>query len=600
MANQSSQNKSKPSQVDLDEIATAISSPDYVEKRNQALTQIGKTLHEQDNQDGFIKAKEDANRALAENKIILKNRFVLEATLGAGGMGTVYKAQDLRKVEAQDTNPYVAAKVLNNDFKEHPDSFIALQREASRSSKLAHPNIVTVHDFDRDGDTIYMTMELLEGEDLDSLLRKKRNQGLPKQQAMQILKDYCNALSFAHKKGIIHCDLKPANIFVTKEGAKVLDFGIARLALQTQDHFDAGKIGALTPAYASIEMFNNESPDQADDVFAAAIIAYELFSGRHPYNSKSAPAAQALKMEPRPIEGLTKKQWRALSSALKLDKAERTKTIGEFLTGMTVKTKFPALVLLTSILALASAGLTYLEFFGEDELNAVVQETLVTAQNCFKSQDFECTISSANAILKIAPDHTEATQLLKDAEAANEQLVFNRNLLLLITDATDCLENRDYVCAITESTEVLELEPGNQQAIEILKSARKAQASIELGFENHMASANLCLTNADYSCAIEEADKALEFKPEAAQAISIKQNADYALKQEAQAQAQALNKARNIVRDGRNCFAKYDYSCAIAKSESALEFVPNYQPALKLKRDAERAIADAKKAIQIE
>ena len=126
----------------------------------KALTQISQTLHSEKTKQGFADAKHDADKALAENKIILNNRFVLESTLGAGGMGTVYKAQDLRKVEARDPNPYVATKILNSDFKNHPDAFISLQREASRSHKLSHPNIVTVHDFDRDQDTIYMTMEL--------------------------------------------------------------------------------------------------------------------------------------------------------------------------------------------------------------------------------------------------------------------------------------------------------------------------------------------------------------------------------------------------------------------------------------------------------
>ena len=131
------------------------------EQKRAALTQISQIAYTDKKSQGFMKAQADADQALADNKIILNDRFVLENTLGAGGMGTVYKAQDLRKVEARDNNPYVAAKILNADFKNHPDAFVTLQREASRSHLLSHPNIVTVHDFDRDGDTIYMTMELM-------------------------------------------------------------------------------------------------------------------------------------------------------------------------------------------------------------------------------------------------------------------------------------------------------------------------------------------------------------------------------------------------------------------------------------------------------
>ncbi|MCU7860768.1 MAG: protein kinase, partial [Candidatus Thiodiazotropha sp. (ex Lucinoma kastoroae)] len=91
--------------------------------------------------------------------------------LGRGGMGVVYKARDLRKVEAMDREPYIAVKVLSKDFQANPDSFIALQRESKKAQQLAHPNIVTVYDFDRDGPNVFMTMELLEGEPLDQLIR---------------------------------------------------------------------------------------------------------------------------------------------------------------------------------------------------------------------------------------------------------------------------------------------------------------------------------------------------------------------------------------------------------------------------------------------
>ena len=113
------------------------------------------------------------------NKKVLKSRFVLDELLGVGGMGMVYKAKDLRKVEAQDRNPFLAIKVLNNDFREHPDAFIALQRESAKSQTLSHPNIVSIFDFDKDGDLPFMTMELLLGEELAAML-KRYPEGLPR------------------------------------------------------------------------------------------------------------------------------------------------------------------------------------------------------------------------------------------------------------------------------------------------------------------------------------------------------------------------------------------------------------------------------------
>src|SRR5262249_14109518 len=108
---------------------------------------------------------------------VVKSRFVLDTLIGKGGMGLVFSAIDRRKEEARDPNPRVALKVLSADFQRHPQAFIALQREARKAQTLAHPNVVTVFDFDRDHDTVFMTMELLKGRSLDSLVREVKGKG---------------------------------------------------------------------------------------------------------------------------------------------------------------------------------------------------------------------------------------------------------------------------------------------------------------------------------------------------------------------------------------------------------------------------------------
>ncbi|MGH8326612.1 MAG: protein kinase domain-containing protein, partial [Steroidobacteraceae bacterium] len=123
--------------------------------------------------------------ALAVGSII-KERFVLEDELGRGGMGIVFKARDLRMEEAQDRNPYVAVKILNDEFKRHPESLKALQREFRKAQSLAHPNVVTVGDFDRDGGNVFMTMELLDGEPLDQVIKRTQGSGLEKRHALRI------------------------------------------------------------------------------------------------------------------------------------------------------------------------------------------------------------------------------------------------------------------------------------------------------------------------------------------------------------------------------------------------------------------------------
>ncbi|HED15724.1 MAG TPA: serine/threonine protein kinase, partial [Gammaproteobacteria bacterium] len=160
---------------------------------------------------------------------VLKDRFVLENKIGSGGMGVVFKARDLRREEALDKEPHVAIKLLNNKYQDKPYAFIALQREAKKAQKLAHPNIINVYDFDRDGSLMMMTMEYLEGQSLQPLIRNFKDAPIETEQAFSFIRDICSALSYAHRNKIVHADIKPANIFLTNTNqVKLLDFGIAR------------------------------------------------------------------------------------------------------------------------------------------------------------------------------------------------------------------------------------------------------------------------------------------------------------------------------------------------------------------------------------
>jgi hypothetical protein len=296
------------------------------------------------NSSGFEMAKAIANRALATKENILKKRFVLEEVLGEGGMGVVYKARDLRKVEAEDPYPFVAAKVLSQGFKDHPDAFVVMQQEAAKSQRLAHPNIVTVHDFDRDGNTIYLTMELLQGQPLDKLIRSYKKKGIPKEQVIPLFKDLCAALSYAHERQLIHADFKPGNVFISDEGsAKILDFGIARAASkESQNHqYDIGKLGARTPAYSTVEMVQGITPTFSDDVYALACVLYEMLSGKHPYQEKSAAVALKEKIKPKRIAALTSKEWKALSQGLALNRKDRHATVNEFRNAFMPRKKNP-------------------------------------------------------------------------------------------------------------------------------------------------------------------------------------------------------------------------------------------------------------------
>ncbi|MFC3109304.1 serine/threonine-protein kinase [Undibacterium arcticum] len=273
----------------------------------------------------------------------LNGRFVLEECIGFGGMGTVYRALDLRKLEASDRKPYIAIKVLNVPFSSHPKSLIALQREARKAQTLAHPNIVTVYDFDRDGSMVYLTMEYLSGKPLSQTLRMPGFTGMPYAEALRIVNGMGKALAYAHDRGFVHCDFKPANVIVTDKGElKVIDFGIARVFHKPEEDveatvFDAGSLGGLTPAYASPEMLEHCEPDPRDDIYALACITYELLTGRHPFDRLSATQARSAGIRPQRPKNIGHRQWRALKAALSFDRETRTPTVTRFLQEMSVE-----------------------------------------------------------------------------------------------------------------------------------------------------------------------------------------------------------------------------------------------------------------------
>ena len=267
----------------------------------------------------------------------LKNRFVLEQLLGVGGMGMVFKATDLRKIEAADKDPFVALKVLNQDFQANPMALVSLQRETKRAQTLSHPNIIKVYDFDRDGGHVFMSMEYLTGFPLSHLI-KENPEGLPFKKAWPIIHAMADALLHAHHKNIVHSDFKPNNVFIDSNGdVRVLDFGIAcAIGRGDKDHqdatiFNARSLGALTPSYASLEQLQNSPPDVGDDIYALACVTYELLTGKHPFGRLSAEKAKEVDLRAKPIAKLSRRQWKGLQKALAFQQAQRTATIEEFL-----------------------------------------------------------------------------------------------------------------------------------------------------------------------------------------------------------------------------------------------------------------------------
>jgi hypothetical protein len=383
-----------------------------------------------------------AHQGPLEPGSVIKQRFVLESVLGKGGMGLVFSAVDRRKLEARDPNPRVALKVLSADFAWHPQSFMALQREARKAQTLAHPNVVTVFDFDRDGDTVYMTMELLKGRSLDAIVREGRGKGNSPEFAMPIIRGIAEGLAYAHRKGIVHSDLKPGNVFITEDGtAKILDFGIARavpssVTEENKDEFDAGSLGAYTEAYATDEMVAGVDPHPVDDMYALGIIAYELLTGFHPYQRHSAPNARKLGIKPAPIKGLKRKQARAIESCLSFERKDRPQNADEFLKAFRGVTRLQKVTLAASaVLALVAGYLWY--------------------QNYLETSP---AIPFAELPAEVQQEFREAMQVGNEAWAFYEREGF-----------TDAING-----ALTKYAEAYDLHPRNREAVAALNRAADA------------------------------------------------------------------------------------------------------------------------------
>ncbi len=211
---------------------------------------------------------------------LLSKRYQLLEQLGTGGMAVVHRARDLM------LERYVAIKVLREDYSRDPGFRERFRQEARAAANLSHPNIVTVHDFGFDAGRLFIVMEFVPGTDLKSLIKSKGY--FDQDEAIQLMIQACAGIGYAHRAGLVHCDVKPHNILITPDQrVKVTDFGIAR-ALATINPDEQSDIVWGSPLYFSPEQATGAAPSPASDVYSLGIVMYEMLTGRPPFNAKMA------------------------------------------------------------------------------------------------------------------------------------------------------------------------------------------------------------------------------------------------------------------------------------------------------------------------
>jgi serine/threonine protein kinase len=217
---------------------------------------------------------------------LLGGRYRILRSLGRGGMADVFHARDL------NLQREVAIKLLRDTLIEDPAFQARFLQEARDAGNLTHPNIVTIYDFGHDSGRYFLVMEYMAGTDLKTLIRRRIK--LDVDEAVDIMIKICAGIGYAHRAGIVHCDLKPHNVLVAEDGrVKVTDFGIAR-ALATFEPEQGSHVVWGSPKYSAPEQSAGKAPSPASDVYSLGVMFFEMLTGRPPFDG--ADAAQMATM----------------------------------------------------------------------------------------------------------------------------------------------------------------------------------------------------------------------------------------------------------------------------------------------------------------
>jgi len=261
---------------------------------------------------------------------VLRDRYVLVERLGTSGRGSTFKARDRLRAMLPDNRQYVALKVLSAGGASVEQLLTSLRQEFYGGQLLSNGNVVNVYDMDCDGDVLFFTMEMLDGESLGKVMERLRPAAMRRPQAWQLIQQLGAGLAHAHERGVVHGELTPRNIFITREGElRILNFGAPQRFVASASEAQPAGVAPFSgaTAYASCEQLEGRQPDPSDDLYALACICYELLAGAHPFASRVATVARDYRVSAVRPQGLSGRQWRTLQRGLSWHRAGRSLSV---------------------------------------------------------------------------------------------------------------------------------------------------------------------------------------------------------------------------------------------------------------------------------
>ncbi len=373
-------------------------------------------------------------------------KYEIIAEQGRGGMGVVYKARD------PIIGRIVALKTLTSDLAENPDSLKRFYREAQAAGNLQHPNLVTIFDLGEASGQPYIAMEFVEGESLRDIIAQRPPMPLP--QRLKIIRQFCSGLAYAHEHGLVHRDVKPANILIRKDGtAKVVDFGIVHVestALTKKGMF----LG--TVQYASPEQLNDSPVDQRSDIFSVGVVIYEFLGYQRPFDAPTVASVltQILTKDPVPlaelVPGIPPQLGAMVARCLQKEPENRYASLQDL------------------ILELDPIASRLQRDLAADLVSQVPD--LITRHDLARARDL------LHNALMLDSSHSQAKALMNEVNSAMRRIEVSTKVGGLIAEGKALLERRDYAGALETFEEAVKLDSRHEEAVAFLAKAREKQA----------------------------------------------------------------------------------------------------------------------------